>query len=193
MNRRIRKAVLIGALAGLWLLGIASGAGCAGETVQPADPTTTTPPMITTTAPITTTPLATASGEGRTIATAPSGLPEDLGWRVIIRGPSSADQGDEVTYEIRCECVREGLPCQQLSLEYGWTEAAASLVEASPKGGVGIDGHGLAWAMNEDRVIRVVLRIADGFHGDLHMGVYTRGSGITYSEGSVDQLTTSIP
>ena len=60
-------------------------------------------------------------------------------------------------------------------------------------GGTGITGRGLHWAFNEDGPIRVELRIADGFQGDLHMGVYTRGTNITYSEGSVDQFATSIP
>jgi hypothetical protein len=121
--------------------------------------------------------------------------PMDLGYRVIVSGPDTAQPGAEVTYNIQYECVREKRNCIGLSFEFNWPLEAASLVQSSPEGGVEPGPLGrLNWFFpaGADGVVQVVLRVAEGFEGELGVGVYTHGTGITYSEGSVAHISTHV-
>jgi hypothetical protein len=154
-----------------------------------SDSATATPPATATVAPlVTATPLATAPGQ-RQFTPIPAVV---LPYRIIVSGPDTAHPGEQVTYEIDYECVREASDCEQVDLGFGWTREAASLVESSPPGGSGPPEQQLQWAVSGTGVIRVVLKVAEGFTGNLYLDAYTPFSGMRYSDGSVVNAETRV-
>ena len=176
-------AAVVGAIGLTAVLTAMDGSGDEQATAEPATPT------------IQATPTEPGGTPVPTGLTPIFSTPMDLGYRVIVSGPDTAQPSAEVTYNIQYECVREKRDCIELSFEFNWPLEAASLVQSSPAGGAEPGPLGrLNWAFpaGADGVVQVVLRVAEGFEGDFGVGVYTHGTGITYSEGSAAHVSTHV-
>lgn len=184
--------VLVGVTA-FWLtasIGCGAGRSEHDDSLQATPPTSIVSPASRVPGSDSSTPQ-----EARATATAVGAALLDLGYRVVVSGPERASSDAEVTYTINYECVRDTGQCAPLSLEFNWPLQAASFVQSDPQGQVipaPLGRLSLAFGESGKGRVEVVLKVAASFSGEYGVGVYTHGSGITYSEGSVTHAETYV-
>lgn len=127
-----------------------------------------------------------------------------FGYRVQVEGPQQATAGAEVNYQISYVLVDPAWAAG-LGMEVSWPSAEASLASATavsgppgtatqPPGLAGAGREAFRWDLQRDGsgVLSVVLRISNGFAGDLTVGVDFAGTQIQLPPNSITSATTRV-
>jgi hypothetical protein len=118
-------------------------------------------------------------------------------YRMTISGPANAAGGQEVTYVVSYDQVGAG--AESAGFVFGWPANAATFASSKtvtgPQGSSSVDAPnslGVGFARAGSGSTQVTLSINAGFEGELTVGFYIVGTGISLPPGSVDTFVTAV-
>jgi hypothetical protein len=126
-------------------------------------------------------------------------LVEEFPYRFVVSGPGTARGGENVTYRVTYERLYPDRP-ESPGFIFYWPREGVSFVSFTA-----VDGpagstepqtdNAIRWGLDSrppSGAVEVTLQIAADFTGDLQVGIYVPGTGISYPEGSTASFTTQV-
>lgn len=124
---------------------------------------------------------------------------EQWPYRMVVSGPATARAGSEVTYRVEYTLIDPDAiesPAFVFNWPYQGVELVSSHVVDGPDGVMGMQTErSVRWDFSQviqSGAVEVVLELGPDASGDIGVGIYLLGTGLTLPPGSVESVTTRV-